>query len=86
MTFMASHEKVAYVAAVRSSANIAQCLRAFQEAEAFPGPAVVVAYSPCIEHGIEGPPGSWTAQARACGGQRVLAALPLGPAQGQAAA
>nr|AIW52602.1 pyruvate:ferredoxin oxidoreductase PFO-5 [Mastigamoeba balamuthi] len=55
MTFLASHERVAYVAAISSSANIAQSMKAFTEAEAFPGPAVVVAYSPCIEHGIEAP-------------------------------
>lgn len=43
-------------------ANIQQALRAVLEAEAFPGPSLVIAYSPCIEHGIEGT--DWVAQAK----------------------
>ncbi len=41
-----------YVAAVAMGANMNQCLKAFQEAEAFPGPSIIIAYSPCITHGI----------------------------------
>ena len=41
-----------YVASVAMGANMNQCLKAFQEAEAYPGPSLIIAYSPCINHGI----------------------------------
>jgi len=41
-----------YVARVAMGANDAQTVRAFLEAEAFPGPSIIVAYSHCIAHGI----------------------------------
>jgi pyruvate-ferredoxin/flavodoxin oxidoreductase len=41
-----------YVAQVALGANDAQCLRAFLEAEAYPGPSLIIAYSHCIAHGI----------------------------------
>lgn len=44
------HYANVYVASVAIGANFQQCVRAFQEAEAHPGPAVVICYSPCIEH------------------------------------
>jgi pyruvate-ferredoxin/flavodoxin oxidoreductase len=42
-----------YVATVALGANPAQCVRAFAEAEAYDGPALVIAYSHCIAHGID---------------------------------
>ena len=30
-----------------------QCLKAFTEAESYNGPALIIAYSPCINHGID---------------------------------
>jgi pyruvate-ferredoxin/flavodoxin oxidoreductase len=42
-----------YVASVAMGANMNQCLRAFLEAEAYPGPSLIIAYSPCINHGID---------------------------------
>ena len=42
-----------YVAAVAMGANQNQCLRAFLEAEAYEGPSLIIAYSPCINHGID---------------------------------
>jgi len=42
-----------YVAQVAMGANDGQALRAMQEAESYPGPALVIAFSPCIAHGIE---------------------------------
>ena len=42
-----------YVAAVAMGANMNQCLKAFLEAEAYPGPSIIIAYSPCINHGID---------------------------------
>jgi len=41
-----------YVASVSMGANPAQCLKAFRDAESFPGPSLIIAYSPCIAHGI----------------------------------
>ena len=41
-----------YVARVAMGANDAQTLRAIQEAEAYAGPALILAYSHCIAHGI----------------------------------
>ena len=43
-----------YVATVSLGANMIQLLKAFKEAEAHKGPSIVIAYSPCISHGIEG--------------------------------
>ena len=53
-----------YVASVCLYANAPQTLKALLEAEAYPGPAVVLAYSPCLEHGIEGSGPNWVAQAK----------------------
>jgi pyruvate-ferredoxin/flavodoxin oxidoreductase len=41
-----------YVAQVNLGANLTQTLKAIQEAEAYPGPSVIIAYAPCIAHGI----------------------------------
>jgi len=41
-----------YVAQIAMGANQAQTLKAIREAEAFDGPSVIIAYSPCISHGI----------------------------------
>jgi pyruvate-ferredoxin/flavodoxin oxidoreductase len=42
-----------YVAQVAYGAKDVQVLRAFLEAESYPGPSLVIAYSPCIAHGID---------------------------------
>ena len=42
-----------YVAQVAMGADQAQCLKALKEAEAYPGPSLVIAYSPCINHGLK---------------------------------
>ena len=42
-----------YVAQVAMGANPLQTLRAFQEAESYRGPSLIIAYSHCIAHGIE---------------------------------
>ncbi|MDU1889259.1 MAG: pyruvate:ferredoxin (flavodoxin) oxidoreductase [Dysgonomonas sp.] len=41
-----------YVAQVAMGANQGQCLKAFKEAEEYKGPSLVIAYSPCISHGL----------------------------------
>lgn len=50
---MMSYEHV-YVAQVSLGANMSQCLKAITEAEQYHGPSLIVAYSPCIGHGIHG--------------------------------
>jgi len=42
-----------YVAQVAMGADQAQTLKAIREAEAYDGPSLVIAYSPCINHGIK---------------------------------
>ena len=42
-----------YVAQVAMGADQAQCLKAFREAEAYPGPSLIIAYAPCINHGLK---------------------------------
>ncbi|MDR0233101.1 MAG: pyruvate:ferredoxin (flavodoxin) oxidoreductase [Dysgonamonadaceae bacterium] len=41
-----------YVAQIAMGANQAQTLKAIREAEAYNGPSIVIAYSPCINHGL----------------------------------
>ncbi len=41
-----------YVAQVAMGANQSQFLKALREAEAYPGPSLIIAYSPCINHGL----------------------------------
>ncbi len=42
-----------YVAAIAMGASPNQCLKAFLEAEAYNGPSLIIAYSPCIAHGFD---------------------------------
>lgn len=49
---MMSYSNV-YVAQVSMGANPAQLLKALTEAERHPGPSIVIAYAPCITHGIK---------------------------------
>jgi pyruvate-ferredoxin/flavodoxin oxidoreductase len=42
-----------YVAKIAMGANISQTIRAFREAEAYPGTSIIIAYSHCINHGID---------------------------------
>ncbi|MBR2668547.1 MAG: pyruvate:ferredoxin (flavodoxin) oxidoreductase [Solobacterium sp.] len=44
----------AYVAQVSMGANQMQTIKAFKEAESYNGPSIIIAYSPCQEHGIKG--------------------------------
>ena len=42
-----------YVARIAFGANPQQALQALREAEAYPGPSLIIAYSHCIAHGID---------------------------------
>ncbi|MBR5930563.1 MAG: pyruvate:ferredoxin (flavodoxin) oxidoreductase [Lachnospiraceae bacterium] len=49
-----------YVAQIAMGADMNQCVKAFAEAESYDGPSLIIAYAPCINHGIKG--GMSTAQ------------------------
>ena len=53
-----------YVAHVAMGADMNQCIKAFAEAEAYDGPSIVIAYAPCINHGIKGGMGSSMAESK----------------------
>ena len=71
-----------YVAQVAMGADYNQCLKAFHEAESLSmARPLIIAYAPCINHGIKGGMGiSMTEEEGRCG--RLLARLPLRPAPG----
>ncbi len=43
-----------YVASVSLGANMMQTIKAFKEAQEHQGPSIIIAYCPCVEHGING--------------------------------
>jgi pyruvate-ferredoxin/flavodoxin oxidoreductase len=53
LALMAMTYGTVYVARVAMGANDAHTLKAFQEAEAFDGPALIIAYSHCVAHGYD---------------------------------
>ncbi len=46
--------KNAYVAQISLGANMMQVIKTLKEANDYPGPSIVIAYCPCISHGIKG--------------------------------
>jgi len=58
---MATTYGYVYVAQIAMGANQSQTLKAIREAEAYDGPSLIIAYSPCISHGLKS--GMGTAQA-----------------------
>ncbi len=59
-----------YAAQIAMGADNAQCLKAIREAEAYDGPSIIIAYAPCINHGIKAGMGKAQAEeqaAVACG-------------------
>lgn len=42
-----------YVAQIAMGADYNQCVKAIVEAEQYPGPSLIIAYAPCINHGIK---------------------------------
>ena len=69
---MATTYGYVYVAQIAMGADQAQCLKAIREAEAYPGPSLIIAYAPCINHGLKAKGGmgkSQTEEAKAveCG-------------------
>ncbi len=50
---MATTYGYVYVAQVAMGADQAQTFKAIREAEAYPGPSLIIAYAPCINHGLK---------------------------------
>ena len=42
-----------YVAQIAMGADYNQCIKAFVEAESYNGPSIIIAYAPCVTHGIK---------------------------------
>ncbi len=61
-----------YVASVAMGAKDEQTLKAFVEAEAYPGPSIIIAYSHCIAHGINMTTGMRNQKAAVESGQWLL--------------
>ena len=75
-----------YVAQVCMGANQAQYLKALREAEAFNGPSLIIAYSPCINHGLRSGMGKSQNEAKRaveCGYWHLYRFNPTLEAQGQ---
>ncbi|MEG0798717.1 MAG: pyruvate:ferredoxin (flavodoxin) oxidoreductase [Acidaminococcaceae bacterium] len=53
-----------YVAQISMGADKNQTLKALAEAEAYPGPSLVIAYAPCINHGLKAGMGSSQLEAK----------------------
>ena len=43
-----------YVAQIALGANMAQAVKVIAEAEAYPGPSLIIGYAPCELHGVKG--------------------------------
>ena len=52
-----------YVAQIAMGADQTQTLKAIREAEAYPGPSLIIAYAPCINHGLKAKGGMGKSQA-----------------------
>jgi len=53
LALMAMSYGYVYVAQIAMGANMAQTIKAFKEAESYEGPSLIIAYAPCIAHGVD---------------------------------
>jgi len=53
LALLAMNYENVYVANIAYGAKDIQTIHAFNEAEAYPGPSLIIAYSPCIAHGVD---------------------------------
>ncbi|WP_311417933.1 pyruvate:ferredoxin (flavodoxin) oxidoreductase [Hoylesella nanceiensis] len=60
---MATTYGYVYVAQIAMGADQNQTLKAIREAEAYPGPSLIIAYAPCIAHGLKAKGGMGKSQA-----------------------
>ena len=54
-----------YVAQIALGADMNQAVKAIHEAESYPGPSLIIAYAPCINHGIKAGMGEASAEQKA---------------------
>ncbi|MCD8243516.1 MAG: thiamine pyrophosphate-dependent enzyme, partial [Parabacteroides sp.] len=83
---MATTYGYVYVAQIGMGADQAQTLKAIREAEAYNGPSLIIAYSPCISHGLRKGMGKSQAEieeAVACGYWQLWRDNPALEAEGQ---
>jgi pyruvate-ferredoxin/flavodoxin oxidoreductase len=83
---MAATYGYVYCAQIAMGANQAQTLKAIREAEAYDGPSIIIAYAPCISHGLRAGMGKSQqeeADAVACGYWHLWRYNPTLEAQGQ---
>ncbi|MCD7935944.1 MAG: pyruvate:ferredoxin (flavodoxin) oxidoreductase [Tannerellaceae bacterium] len=83
---MATTYGYVYVAQIAMGANQAQTLKAIREAEAYDGPSLIIAYSPCINHGLRSGMGKSQAEQKnavACGYWHLWRYNPALEAEGQ---
>ena len=75
-----------YVAQIAMGADKNQTLKAIAEAEAYPGPSLIIAYAPCINHGLRAGMGKTQEEeerAVACGYWHLYRYNPLLEAEGK---
>jgi pyruvate-ferredoxin/flavodoxin oxidoreductase len=75
-----------YVAQIAMGADQAQTLKAIREAEAYNGPSLIIAYAPCISHGLRGGMGKSQAEEKdavACGYWHLWRYNPAWEAEGK---
>ncbi|MBN2165211.1 MAG: pyruvate:ferredoxin (flavodoxin) oxidoreductase [Marinilabiliaceae bacterium] len=83
---MATTYGYVYVAQVAMGSNQSQYFKALKEAEAYPGPSLIIAYSPCINHGLRGGMGGSQNEAKKaveCGYWHLYRYNPLLEAEGK---
>ena len=83
---MATTYGYVYVAQIAMGADQAQTLKAIREAEAYDGPSLIIAYAPCINHGLKKGMGKSQAEeeaAVACGYWHLWRYNPALEAEGQ---
>ena len=68
-----------YVAHVAMGADYNQCIKAITEAESYNGPSIIIAYAPCINHGIKGGMGIAQAEEKKAVEAGYWQQLPLRP-------
>ncbi|MCF0186886.1 MAG: 4Fe-4S dicluster domain-containing protein, partial [Bacteroidaceae bacterium] len=75
-----------YAAQIAMGADMAQTLKAIREAEAYDGPSIIIAYAPCINHGLKAGMGKSQAEEKkavACGYWHLWRYNPMLEAEGK---
>ena len=66
-----------YVAQIAMGADFNQTVKAIAEAEAYPGPSLIIAYAPCINHGIKKGMSKAQTEEQLSSRMRILEQLPI---------